>query len=251
MEAVRILGQILAIGRGAYERDNEEFEAIEASLISWQLTLPGPKRGVSNREGNVDEMLFQAHMIHNAYVSQPRPCKVKEIWLTFKLRSTIYLHQPESTMASPPFEANVPCTTSIRTNNRMNTQHVHSVKTIRAASKLLNLVTALGSLNDHSPFFICGVALGAMVELSACSMGFPGVRIDLAKEHIILATGALSLLSETWAVALPVVKEVKRVARFVFKIDAAENSLACDFDSNAQGIDLLNDLGWQDNDGFQ
>lgn len=45
-------------------------DAVDARLSSWLLFLPPNKREILNSEGTVDEMLFQAHMIMNASVSQ-------------------------------------------------------------------------------------------------------------------------------------------------------------------------------------
>lgn len=72
MEAVRILGTVLQLDRSIYARDSNETAAVEASLNGWLLCLPLAKRDVPDREGKVDEMLFQAHMIINASVLQAR-----------------------------------------------------------------------------------------------------------------------------------------------------------------------------------
>lgn len=75
VEAVRILGTILQLDRSVYARDSNETTAVEASLNSWLLLLPPAKREVLSCEGQVDEMLFQAHMIINASVLRARPTK--------------------------------------------------------------------------------------------------------------------------------------------------------------------------------
>lgn len=166
----------------------------------------------------------------------------------FGPRGTIYLHQPRSTLASPSIQDSVLCTRQMRTTRFTTAQHVHSTKTIQAANKLSDLISLPGSLNDHSPFFICTVALNAMVNLSAYSLVSHGVRADLVKEHVILATGALSLLSETWAVAVPIVKEVKNVARRVFNVESANSNSSWSFNGDVQSINspLLDNFSWQD-----
>jgi len=76
VEAVRILGTILQLDRSIYAQDSNETAAIEASLNSSLLFLPPAKREILNCEGQVDEMLFQAHMIINASVPRARPTKI-------------------------------------------------------------------------------------------------------------------------------------------------------------------------------
>ena len=72
IEAIRLLGTILAVGQTARAEDNDRVEAIDASMTSWLLNLPYSKREVIDQDGRIDEMLFQAHMIINASVSFTR-----------------------------------------------------------------------------------------------------------------------------------------------------------------------------------
>ncbi len=162
-------------------------------------------------------------------------------------RCTIYLHQPRSTITSS-IQDDVPCTRQMRTTRYTTARDVHSTKTIQAANKLSDLILLPGSLTDHSPFFICTVALSAMVNLSAYSLAFNGAKADAMKERIILAAGALSRLSETWAVAVPILREVQKTARGVLTAETANNSLAWNADGDVQIISspLLDNLSWQD-----
>lgn len=73
IEAIRLLGTILAVGQTARAEDNDRVESIDASLTSWLLNLPYSKREVVDQDVKIDEMLFQAHMIINASVSVPSP----------------------------------------------------------------------------------------------------------------------------------------------------------------------------------
>ena len=70
IEAMRLLGTVLALGQPSSEDDSEQVEAVDASLTGWKLRLPSWKRDVLDADGKVDEVLFQAHMISNASVDQ-------------------------------------------------------------------------------------------------------------------------------------------------------------------------------------
>ena len=66
IEAIRILGKVLAVDFSIYASDSHDIETLEASLSSWLFCLPVSKQDFLSAEGKVDEMIFQAHMIFNA-----------------------------------------------------------------------------------------------------------------------------------------------------------------------------------------
>lgn len=150
-------------------------------------------------------------------------------------------------LASPSTHGVIPCRSLVTTTNFTSVQRVHSIKTIHAANEVLKLICLPGPVTHHSPFFICGTALAAMVRLSAYSLDIHGARESLAKEQIALASEALSRLSETWAVAVPIKEEVRNVTRSVFNIESAITGPSADFGGDAQskGETLLEDIDWQ------
>lgn len=125
-------------------------------------------------------------------------------------------------------------------------EHVHSTKTIQAANKLSSLISLPGPLTDHSPFFICAIALSAMVNLSAYSLMLNGARADLAKEQSTLAMGALGFFGETWAVAIPIMKEIRIVARRVLNLELANNDLSLNLQDDHQIFtkSLFDNIRW-------
>jgi len=139
----------------------------------------------------------------------------------------------------------------MRTTRYTIARDTHSTKTIHAANKLSDLILLPGSLTDHSPFFICTVALSAMVMLSAYSLAFNDARADAMKERIILAAGALSRLSETWAVAVPILREIQKAARGVLNGESVNSGLAWNVDGNVRSTSSppLDNLSWQDQVG--
>jgi len=139
----------------------------------------------------------------------------------------------------------------MRTTRFTTARDIHSTITIQAANRLSDLIILPGSLTDHSPFFICTVALSAMVNLSAYSLDFNDARTDAMKERVILAAGALSRLSEIWAVGVPILREVKTVARGVFRAESGNGTLAWDVNGDGQSIGnpVIDNLSWQDQMG--
>jgi hypothetical protein len=83
VEAVRILGQVLSVSMMG-SPDETRADAADASLGNWGLHLPEVKKElVKGRERKVDEMLFQAHMVINAY---PSPLSLPPLPLTHSAR---------------------------------------------------------------------------------------------------------------------------------------------------------------------
>ena len=66
------------------------------------------------------------------------------------------------------------------------------------------------------------------------------------KERIILATGALSRLSETWAVAVPILDAAKGIARNVFNIGPGNGPLLGHNDGQIESTDefIIGDFSW-------
>ena len=64
ISAVRNLGRVLMFSR-AEILDTAQLDIVDVSLVNWNLELPTVKAQLSGRDGPVDEMLFQAHMIAN------------------------------------------------------------------------------------------------------------------------------------------------------------------------------------------
>jgi len=68
--ALRNLGRVLA-SRKLATQDEATINRVDAYLVNWKLHLPESKKTIINSEGHLDEILFQAHMITEAYYPPP------------------------------------------------------------------------------------------------------------------------------------------------------------------------------------
>ncbi|KAL7271926.1 hypothetical protein RUND412_005288 [Rhizina undulata] len=204
VEAVRILGQVLAAGQDPNPEDPRA-DAADASLVNWGLHLPECKKELVGKDRRVDEMLFQAHMVINA--------------------STINLHRPKSHIAIALVPDDTSCTPPAQWSTSPKPIAQHTAKAINAANTISKLITLPCPLIKHTPFFTCVITLGAIVHLSACSWLLTGDEGFLAKERIRLGVGALKTLEEVWSVAGCVLQQVKSVAREVFSLPAPMGSV--------------------------
>jgi hypothetical protein len=65
--AIRNLGRVLSSGvLQSSSPDGDAVLRVDAHLVNWRLHLPENKKKFINKEGKLDEMIFQAHMITEA-----------------------------------------------------------------------------------------------------------------------------------------------------------------------------------------
>lgn len=63
--SIRNLGRMMRLPESVFPGD-ENVDRIEMLLSNWRMHLPESKRDCLNKDGQLDEMMFQAHMINNA-----------------------------------------------------------------------------------------------------------------------------------------------------------------------------------------
>ncbi|KKY18556.1 putative c6 transcription factor [Phaeomoniella chlamydospora] len=196
IDAVRILARVLALTANQ-EVNDDEVQAVDNALAGWVLHLPYTKSEIINTFGEVDEILFQAHMIIQY--------------------ANIYLHFPRSNLLHT-LAANADITGSQKDLKAppTSTQHIHTVKAIEASKHLSNLAALRLPNQRHTPFFICGLVLGAVVQLSACS-AHNGRCAEQHRDRIILILGVLKSLRRTWSLTRIVCQQLKKVAVEVFE----------------------------------
>ena len=77
------------------------------------------------------------------------------------------------------------------------------------------MIQAPPSLYSRTPFFVCAVALQAIVHVSAYGLTEWSQKRSLVQQQIQMSIGALKKLSEIWEMASIVLRQVKSVARAV------------------------------------
>ncbi|KKY25919.1 putative c6 zinc finger domain containing protein [Diplodia seriata] len=237
IDSVRNLGKVLAVT----SEDVLDFRAIETAdscLVNWMLHLPDSKKEAISRDGQLDHMVFQAHMITDA--------------------STILLHKPRSTLDDYRSADEIrtcvkQCAPLVSTQAR----ETHTAKCAEAARRLSHLVRLpiQPPLTRLTPFFTCAVVMASVVHLCAWSLVPPnyggtgtgtgssennscagGLLQDCSseataaavvgmgpdgdavlKELIRLSMGALKTLAAQWPLAKTAAGQVKGVAGELFR----------------------------------
>ena len=196
IDAVILLSRVMSVGGDVSGK--EEAEGIDLALSSWCYHLPQSKQEVLAHDGTVDEMLFQAYMIINCAI--------------------IYFHLPRSDLFANAQgqSTNMPCAERLNISLPASTPHTHAVKTIEAANRLSSLASLQVPAEKHSPFFVCSLVLGTIVQLSACTIKSCQC-LETHRDGITLAIGVLKALNQTWPISQPALQQIKAVARMVLE----------------------------------
>jgi hypothetical protein len=97
---------------------------------------------------------------------------------------------------------------------------MHTAKILQAAEKLTNMLTMPVSMAKHTPFSICMIATTIIGYLSACKYTLKDEKLNLARERIRVAMGALDAFGEVWLGAKRTATEVKTVAHHMLNLEA-------------------------------
>ena len=197
IDAIRIVGRVSALAATG-DANQDSIQSLDNAIASWEYNLPPLFSDVVAPSGEVDLMLFQAR----CFIS----C------------ASIFLHFPRSALPDTVPTANDIACAKGYTQIAPTSRH-HTIKAIAASKNLSNLATIPCPLERHSPFFVCGLVLGCIIQLAAGSIHMHQCGLDCLQQHrerVILVLGALQRMGERWALAQNAVRCLKVVAENVF-----------------------------------
>ncbi|KAK8048282.1 C6 transcription factor [Apiospora phragmitis] len=201
--SIRNLGRMMRLPESVFPGD-ENVDRIEVLLSNWRMHLPESKRDCLNKDGQLDEMMFQAHMINHA--------------------CTIILHQPHSQLDSSPARDVTACAPHqmVKSGEHFNT---HTKHIITAACAISKMVTYAVPITCHTHFFTCVLTLSSIVHLSKWALYFVQNDEDL-RQQIRLNIGALNKLSSVWRAAGRASGQVKGVAQEIYRAKKVQQNNA-------------------------
>ncbi|KHO00655.1 glucoamylase [Metarhizium album ARSEF 1941] len=204
--------------------EDENLGKIETLLTNWRLHLPPSKRDALQKNGKLDEMMFQAHMMNQA--------------------TSIMLHQPHSQLDSSPTQDINSCAPhqSIPGGDLFNS---HTRHTIESANTISTMITHRVPLLSHTHFFTCVITLSSIVHLSRWALFFIPHDDDDLRQQIRLNIGALNHLSEIWSAADRARGQVKAVAQEIYKVKKQQRSNS-QFWLGLSQEDMLNTIATDD-----
>lgn len=217
IEAVRIIARVLATA-GLDGAHNDEVQAVDNALAGWIHHLPIAKADIISNDGEIDQMILQAHFMIQC--------------------ASIFLHFRRSDLlVALPATAEIVCAQNVAQISP--TSAYHTVKAIEASKELSDIAALPIPVLKHTPFFVCGLVLSCIVQLSACSVRERS-RLQQYRDRVVLMTGVLRSLSPTWAISQYVLQQLKKVANEVFST-RFESTVRQSSSSRDSGIDMS---GW-------
>ncbi|KAJ5676057.1 hypothetical protein N7462_008954 [Penicillium macrosclerotiorum] len=180
IEATTILCRAIVLNRlRDYHRDH--LQAVENALVSWVNHLPPRKLDIVDSYGNIDEMMFQAH-ITIAYATM----------LLHLTRSDLQSVLPRTDEQFWP----VPTRHIASTLNRP----IHSIKATEASRRISDTISLCPNVLKHSPFVIPALALCGMIQL-ATSVKHTEECFDHHYNRVTLILGCLKSTKRIWGLA--------------------------------------------------
>ncbi|TVY82321.1 hypothetical protein LSUE1_G004089 [Lachnellula suecica] len=198
----RIVGCLLSLEQLPIKQREHAAANADAMLVNWKLHLPREKQGVIDRNEQVDEILFRAHIL-------------LQICL-------IFIHRPLSRLFHSPIEkisrcAPPPSSLDLADRDPRNLW-LHTQKTLQAAETAIELLTLPCSILNHSPTAACGITAATLASLSACCYVLTGPEWYHTRDRIRLGLGGLKKFGEVWATSRQAESDTKKIARSVFAL---------------------------------
>ncbi|KAI0901567.1 hypothetical protein F4806DRAFT_5496 [Annulohypoxylon nitens] len=200
--SIRNLGRMMRLPNGGFPNE-ENVNRIESLLSNWRMHLPPSKKDSLNKHCQLDEMMFQAHMINHA--------------------CSIILHQPLSQLDSSPAREVTACAPhrAVQSGDNFN---IHTRHIITAACEISKMVTYNVPITSHTHFFTCVLTLSSIVHLSKWALEFLIQDEDDLRQQIRLNIGALNKLSNVWKAASTASGQVKGVAQEIYRAKRAQQN---------------------------
>ncbi|KAL2827464.1 hypothetical protein BJY01DRAFT_261908 [Aspergillus pseudoustus] len=187
IDATMILCRVIVLNR-IPDCHGDQVQAAENALVSWINHLPAKKLDIVDAYGNVDEMMFQAHLTIG-YASM----------LLHLPRSDLQpvLERPEKSQFWPGSACQQQVSSSsLCTSTRL----VHSIKATEASRRVSDSISVCPNILKHSPFIIPALSLCGMIQLATST-----VHSDECFDHhcnrVNLILGCLKSARRTWELA--------------------------------------------------
>lgn len=195
--SVRNVGHLIRLPATASPMD-PVIQKVDTLLTNWKLHVPPWKQDALQRDGSIDEMMFQAYMMTHAV--------------------TIMLHEPFSRQTSRPVQAIDACAPPkpVR-HSDTGGMNAHLVKVLASASEISSMVTTGAALLSHTHFFTCVLTVSSIVHLSRWASVSPTEDDEDVRQRIRTNMGALEKRAAVWPAARRANTQITAVAKQVYQ----------------------------------
>ncbi|KAK2608181.1 hypothetical protein N8I77_006805 [Diaporthe amygdali] len=178
-------------------------QSADSIIEAWSLLLPKDLKQLMTKTGDIDELIFQAHLLIHV--------------------ATIGLHRPLSDLKFNPVEDVSSCAREPPPDNPTpDLINVHTVRVLKSVEAQIRLLALPARPFHHTPFVTCMVSEGTLSLLSACAFQLSGKELAIARDQIRMTIGCLKDLGELWPRTASNVKEIQTIARHVLGLGGSK-----------------------------
>ncbi|KAK1142648.1 hypothetical protein N8T08_007452 [Aspergillus melleus] len=175
-------------------------QAADAAVDGWLLLLPKEHKQVLTKTGEIDEHIFQAHLLIHV--------------------SIVGMHRPLSDLRFNPVEHVSSCARDLPAETPTpELVNVHTARVLRSVESQIRLLALPIRPFNHTPFLTCMISEGTLALLSACNFLFKGKELAIARDQIRMIIGCLKALAEIWPRTRRNVHEIQLIARYVLGLE--------------------------------
>ncbi|EGX91584.1 C6 zinc finger domain protein [Cordyceps militaris CM01] len=197
------LAKEASLKRDPRKNPDDVLHVVDSILDSWMLLLPKSKKQVMMRNGDIDELLFQAHnLIHVVMIGYHRPLSDLKFNAVEDISSCARNPAPDTP-----------------TPEHIN---VHTVRVLRCVEAQIRLLALPSRPFDRTPFCTCMISEGTLALLSACKFLLRGDELAVARDQIRLTIGCLKHLGHLWPRIARNVAQIQTIAKHVLGMEAAQ-----------------------------
>ncbi|KAJ5089770.1 hypothetical protein N7532_008454 [Penicillium argentinense] len=191
---------ISTVPKHAVKEDSTHvIQAADSALDGWLLLLPKDRKQVLTKTGEIDELMFQAHLLIHV--------------------ATIGIHRPLSDLKFNPVEDVSSCARQPPPDTPIpELVNVHTVRVLRAVEAQIRLLALPVRPFRHTPFTTCMISEGTLALLSACHFLLKGSKLAIARDQIRMTIGCLKALGEYWPRTARNVREIQTIAHHVLRL---------------------------------
>ncbi|GJN72435.1 hypothetical protein PLICBS_006508 [Purpureocillium lilacinum] len=198
---------VYRLARSSEANVKEVCNNTDTCIAAWVSLLSQGKRKLFREDGTFDELLFKGHTLLHVY--------------------TVDVHRQLSTLTYNPIESTSSCSPRPPPERLEDIYYreapLHTAKILSAIEQMTKLLALPTNMSLHTPFTICMIATITIAHLSACKYRLRGPQLQLGRERIRVAVGALETFAETWPRGKKVLREIKIIAKELLRI-GPENS---------------------------
>ncbi|UPX19157.1 uncharacterized protein EKO05_0009428 [Ascochyta rabiei] len=199
---------------------SELVESCDAKIAIWQSLLPSVKKDPMRKNGQVDEVMFMAHMIAAiVLMTMHRPLSSLS-YSTAELSATAF--HVSAPYLIPPVSG----------------RSTHTARALKAVELQTKLLAIPCTIEKHNVFSMCICAQIGTAQISACNHLLEDHALLIARDRVKLSIGFLNAMGSIWSLGKAMAKDVRAVARST--LSAAPSTLAVQTDAAVE-IELPRD----------